>query len=215
MTKKSNVTENYTRASEQSELAPSSPPHGQHHRPPSASTGMPRRRLLNPMTPDILITDLLLVLRLTELRRQFFRINAYRTIDFGYRIDWTRSGEGRTCSQIEESQQFSRFGVPRFNLSFCVKRFNTFSHVPVRQKHDETTSIFVKRFFSPTRVSAEIPLFSHHPAAAFAKPLCQTEENRKNRRSLHAWNLSSAFYIKDSEISICFRLLKFKVSACV
>ncbi|GFY51880.1 protein piccolo [Trichonephila inaurata madagascariensis] len=55
MTKKSNVTENYTRASEQSELAPSSTPYGQHHGPPAPATRMPRRRLLNPVTPGILL----------------------------------------------------------------------------------------------------------------------------------------------------------------
>ncbi|XP_054717232.1 uncharacterized protein LOC129226627 [Uloborus diversus] len=50
LTKKSNVNESYTRASEQSELETTSTLHGQHHRSSITSAGLPWRRLLHSIT---------------------------------------------------------------------------------------------------------------------------------------------------------------------
>ncbi|XP_042897230.1 uncharacterized protein [Parasteatoda tepidariorum] len=50
LTKKSNINENYARASEQSKLATSSTSHGQHYRSSSTSTGLSWRCLFHPMT---------------------------------------------------------------------------------------------------------------------------------------------------------------------
>ncbi|GIY84160.1 protein piccolo, partial [Caerostris darwini] len=55
MTKKSNATENFTRASERPAVAPSRAAHGQHHSAPPTAPGVPRRRLLHPLTRGVLI----------------------------------------------------------------------------------------------------------------------------------------------------------------